>query len=108
MMHRLLWHQEQQVSAYSAEISEEKAAEDDSSSESAAEQVDFGELGMLELREECRKHGLAQYGTKKGAIVLCLAASPVVTHILTYELFANFVPNTILLRVQTWSDRGTV
>jgi hypothetical protein len=39
-----------------------------SSSDSEDSTLKLSSLGMLELREECRKRGLAQYGSKQGML----------------------------------------
>ena len=62
MMNRLQRHEQGH-----GNDSEDETAEDDASSDSEGSPADFSSLCMLELREECKRRGLAQYGTREGA-----------------------------------------
>ncbi len=78
MRARVQRHEQENGSSAAAESSCDEPAEDDedgdkvsdagsvSSSDSEDSTLELSSLGMLELREECRKRGLAQYGTKQG------------------------------------------
>ena len=82
---RLKRHTRKYGSSAAAESSCDEPAEDDedgdkvsdagsvSSSDSEDSTLELSSLGMLELREECRKRGLAQYGTKQGVCYACEA-----------------------------------
>ncbi len=71
MLNRLKQHVEHQDSTCAAQDCKDRADDMNASFDPEAVTGDLSSLGVLKLRQECKKRGLALYGTKDGACFDC-------------------------------------